>query len=74
MLDNENGRPALNLAYADVLGAFHDFIGSRENDRPYIVASHSQGGESPKRKVRDLAVFSLFRSFAKLIFSAQAGI
>jgi len=44
MLDQENGRAALNLAYADVLSAFHEFIGSCGGDRPYILASHSQGG------------------------------
>lgn len=34
---------AVDLAYADVAAAFREFIAHRNDGRPFIVASHSQG-------------------------------
>lgn len=34
---------AVDLAYSDVAAAFRQFISSRNNRRPFILASHSQG-------------------------------
>jgi hypothetical protein len=39
---SENGERALELAYSDVRRAFGEFL-DRNGDRPFIVASHSQG-------------------------------
>ena len=40
---NENGRSALELAYADVLRAFDHYLERDNRGRPFILASHSQG-------------------------------
>ena len=40
---NANGREALRLAYKDVAAAFLYFISNISNDRPFIIAAHSQG-------------------------------
>jgi len=43
-LDEEgNGLKALGTAYMDVLVAFDNFISTRNNNRPFILAGHSQG-------------------------------
>lgn len=38
-----NGLQALIYAYSDVQAAFDEFIANRNNDRPFILAGHSQG-------------------------------
>ena len=38
-----NGRKALDLAYADVIRAFEEYLREWNNDRPFIIAGHSQG-------------------------------
>jgi hypothetical protein len=35
--------PAMDFAYADVVRAFENFIATRNQDRPFILAGHSQG-------------------------------
>lgn len=40
--DSPDGAAALELAYADIAAAFTEFL-SRIGERPFIVASHSQG-------------------------------
>jgi hypothetical protein len=40
---NENGRSALDLAYADVRRAFDNYLERDNGGRPFILASHSQG-------------------------------
>jgi hypothetical protein len=44
---------ALDLAYGDVLQAFDYFIESIDNDRPIILAGHSQGAFHLRRLIRD---------------------
>ena len=39
----ESEHAALDLAYQDVLRAFDEFIATRSQGRPFIVAGHSQG-------------------------------
>ena len=34
---------AMDLAYADIAAAFRNFLSARSHDRPFIIASHSQG-------------------------------
>jgi hypothetical protein len=41
--DAANDSTALSLAYGDVLKAFDYYIAHENHDRPFIVASHSQG-------------------------------
>lgn len=41
--DGTDGFQALVYAYNDVQSAFDAFIGERNNDRPFILAGHSQG-------------------------------
>ncbi|TXS95866.1 DUF3089 domain-containing protein [Parahaliea maris] len=40
--DRPDGAAALDLAYADIASAFEEFL-ARIGDRPFVVASHSQG-------------------------------
>jgi hypothetical protein len=44
---------ALDFAYQDVLRAFDDFIAHRNQDRPFILASHSQGSLHGMRLLQD---------------------
>jgi len=41
--EGTSGEKALNLAFADVIDAFDNFIAQRNHDRPFILAGHSQG-------------------------------
>lgn len=41
--EESNGLQALIYAYNDVQSAFDQFIAERNNDRPFILAGHSQG-------------------------------
>jgi Protein of unknown function (DUF3089) len=41
--NNQDGLRALEIAYMDVSRAFDNFISSRSQGRPFIIASHSQG-------------------------------
>ncbi|TKD50080.1 DUF3089 domain-containing protein [Sphingomonas baiyangensis] len=43
LTSEENARRALALAYADVLAAFDRFVAEVGEDRPIILAGHSQG-------------------------------
>jgi hypothetical protein len=42
LLDSEDARKALDLAYRDVAAAFDEFL-AQSGDRPIILAGHSQG-------------------------------
>jgi len=48
-----NGYRALDLAYTDVLQAFDYFIGKFNKDRPFFLASHSQGTAHAMRLMAD---------------------
>jgi hypothetical protein len=62
----DNGRQALELAYGDVARAFQYFLDHHAGDRPFILASHSQGTchsirlleqvIAPSRQLRDRLV------------------
>lgn len=43
LLKSGDAQKALDLAYRDVLAAFDAFIAAQPNDRPVILAGHSQG-------------------------------
>jgi len=43
LLTNEDAQNALDLAYRDVLAAFDAFLKAQPEDRPIILAGHSQG-------------------------------
>jgi hypothetical protein len=48
-----DGQKALLFAYEDVRRAFRDFIDNRSNNRPFIVAGHSQGSWHLVNLLRD---------------------
>lgn len=50
----ENGALALGLAYADVKAAFLYFIKNHNDNRPFIIASHSQGTYHARRLIKEL--------------------
>ncbi|QUD86606.1 DUF3089 domain-containing protein [Phenylobacterium montanum] len=43
MRDTPDGEAAIDLAYADVLRAFDDYMAHDNGGRPFIIAGHSQG-------------------------------
>lgn len=48
------GKEALNLAYADVKAAFQYYLKNYNNNRPFIIASHSQGTTHAIRLLKEL--------------------
>ena len=53
LLDSEDARAALDLAYSDVARAFDQFVGQLEPGQPIILAGHSQGALHLTRLLRD---------------------
>jgi hypothetical protein len=53
LLDNADAAQALDLAYRDVVAAFDRFIADVPNDRPIILAGHSQGALHLTRLLRE---------------------
>ena len=53
LLDNEDARKALDLAYGDVARAFEAFLKQVGPQRPIILAAHSQGALHLARLLRD---------------------
>jgi len=51
--ESGNGAKAMNLAYGDVLQAFDHFLASHNNNRPFILAGHSQGSMHLQRLIRE---------------------
>ena len=43
MDDGDNGKQAIDLAYADVKAAFQYYLDNYNNGRPFVIAGHSQG-------------------------------
>jgi hypothetical protein len=43
----------MDFAYADVVRAFENFVATRNENRPFILASHSQGTEHSFRLLKD---------------------
>ncbi len=55
-LDTEgDGDKALELAYSDVAAAFRNFLATRNEGRPYILAGHSQGAHHLSQLLREEA-------------------
>jgi len=50
---SEDGGRALDLAWTDVRAAFRHFVSTRDAQRPFIVASHSQGSALAYRLLRE---------------------
>jgi len=48
-----NGRKALELAYIDVLRAFEEYLLEWNDDRPFIIAGHSQGAALALRMISE---------------------
>lgn len=48
-----NGAQAMNLAYGDVLRAFDEFLQTHNNNRPFILAGHSQGSQHLRRLISE---------------------
>jgi hypothetical protein len=53
LTDAPEAGQALDLAYGDVLQAFDYFVESIDNDRPIILAGHSQGAFHLRRLIKD---------------------
>ncbi|MBW1298292.1 DUF3089 domain-containing protein [Aquimarina litoralis] len=51
--DVETGKKALEFAYRDVKNAFRFFLTNFNKERPFIIASHSQGTTHAKRLIKD---------------------
>ncbi|ABS64681.1 conserved hypothetical protein [Parvibaculum lavamentivorans DS-1] len=49
----ENEHAALDLAYQDVARAFENFIAERNDDRPFVLAGHSQGALHGSRLLQE---------------------
>ena len=52
--DEASGQRALGLAYKDVKAAFNYYLEHHHQDRPFIIASHSQGTTHAKRLIKEL--------------------
>ncbi len=50
---NEAGNRAIDVAFADVSAAFDDFLRRRGSERPFVLASHSQGTVLAERLLRE---------------------
>jgi hypothetical protein len=48
-----DGDKALNLAYSDIKEAFSYYLENFNNDKPFIIASHSQGTVHAKRLISE---------------------
>jgi len=44
MMNADSGRKSLEVAYSDVVRAFQHFLRVIGSDKPFVLASHSQGG------------------------------
>lgn len=62
MDENGDGDQALDLAYQDVKSAFKNFIETRNNGRPFILAAHSQGSKHADRLLEEVVVGSDLQS------------
>jgi Protein of unknown function (DUF3089) len=51
--DKDDSQSALNLAYSDVKKAFEYYLKNHNNNRPIIIASHSQGTVHAKRLLKE---------------------
>jgi Protein of unknown function (DUF3089) len=52
-LDKESAKQAFEVAYADVKAAFQYYLEHWNNDRPIIIASHSQGTTHAQRLLKE---------------------
>ncbi|MBP6978621.1 MAG: DUF3089 domain-containing protein [Bacteroidales bacterium] len=48
-----NGKMALDLAYEDVRNAFSEYLKNFNNERPLVIAGHSQGVEHASRLIHE---------------------
>ena len=53
LLDNEDARSALSLAYSDVAAAFDEFLKQVPAGSPIILAGHSQGARHLEKLLRE---------------------
>jgi hypothetical protein len=51
---SEDGEKALNLAYQDVKRAFNHYLEHYNNNRPFIIAGHSQGTHHARRLLKEM--------------------
>ena len=51
---SEDGDKALDLAYQDVKRAFNYFLEHYNNNRPFIIAGHSQGTHHTRRLLKEM--------------------
>ena len=51
--DTAKALAAFELAYQDIKAAFENFLSTRDPDKPFIIASHSQGTTHAKRLLKE---------------------
>ncbi|WP_428654984.1 DUF3089 domain-containing protein [Runella sp.] len=62
---------AMNLAYLDIKAAFEYYLKNYQNDRPIVIASHSQGTAHAKRLLKEFFDGKSLRK--KLVFAYLVG-
>lgn len=70
MSASEDGRKARELAYRDIAAAFENFLRSRNNDRPFIVAGYGQGALYGLRLVAEMPKQARKRLIAAYLIEA----
>jgi len=68
--DNEAAEAVFGVAYSDCSAAFRCFIAEHNQGRPFILASHSQGGHHMQRLLQDELEANVRRSPAPAPVSA----
>ena len=58
----DNSLKALNLAYEDIKNAFDYYLKNFNEDKPFILASHSQGSLHCQRLITEKAFKNVFKS------------
>ena len=58
----DNSLKALNLAYEDIKNAFDYYLKNFNQDKPFILASHSQGSLHCQRLITEKAFKNVFKS------------
>lgn len=51
--ESEKGKRTLDFAYEDIKKAFEYYLAHYNNDRPFIIASHSQGSYHAQRLIKE---------------------
>ncbi len=70
--DKNSGKKALDLAYTDVKAAFQYYLEHKHQNRPFIIASHSQGSTHAKRLIKEFVDTTALRD--KMVAAYLVGV